>query len=212
MAANRADAIKEAGTLKSGGRLHEAIVVCGELLQQDRYDPEFYSMTGKLYYLLEDYEAALRYFLTALHLEILHAGEERKKNESYRIESDALLEESTSPILKHLKKDDSLRFLPLFGHTLIHLAHSLADSSIRNQNVEEINIYREIISGREVDMSEKYKKMENGFYFHIGLIFSVSFIQSHLLKNDVITEYFSVNSSEIWNIYSESLNIFDKIR
>lgn len=212
MKRERSELIAAVAALKGEGRLDEALVAAGELLQAERYDPELYSMAGKIYYLLEDYDAAARYFLSALHLEVLHAEEERKKNESYRIETEALLSGSDSPLLKHLKKNDSLRLLLLFGHTLIHLAHSLADKRIGEEKRGEIDSYRRLLSGEKIETDGDYAKMENDFYFHIGLIFAVSFLRMSLAKESAVSEYFTADSSELGEAYSQSLKLFEKVR
>jgi len=76
------ETLEDIKKLKSEGKLEEAIVLSGQLLSEDMYDPETYSLIGKIYYLLCDFDVASRYFLSALHIELLHAKREREINDS----------------------------------------------------------------------------------------------------------------------------------
>lgn len=212
MNGKRSEIINQASLLKREGRLHEAIAVCGVLLEEDRFDPEAYSMIGKIYYLLDDYDAASRYFLCALQLEILNASDEREKNESYRKETDELIESSMNPVVAAAGSGSSIKFILLFGHTLIHLAHSLADKSLVHQNKEERDLYKDIISGKTAESNEKYKKIQNEFYFNVGLIFAVAALDMNLRREEVMSAYFSFDSYQLQDLYSESLNVLEKIR
>ncbi|PIP13455.1 MAG: hypothetical protein COX48_04140 [bacterium (Candidatus Stahlbacteria) CG23_combo_of_CG06-09_8_20_14_all_34_7] len=205
------ETLEDIKKLKSEGKLEEAIVLSGQLLSEDMYDPETYSLIGKIYYLLCDFDVASRYFLSALHIELLHAKREREINEVYLKETDAILSSINTPLIKDLAKSDLRRLLLLFGHTLIHLAHSLADDSINSGMAEEIIEYKEILKGANIETSEKYKKMETEFYLTLGLVFSLAVIDEKLTIKEVTTEYFIRDVNELKAIYFDALAILKKI-
>ena len=208
----RSDLLKEIGKLKLEGKFEEALVLGGKILSEDIYDPENYSLIGKIYYLLNDYDASSRYFLTALHMELLHAYKERENNEIYRKESDAIISSVETPLVKHLAKNDIRRLAILFGHTLIHIAHSMADGSIDSEKIEEVKEYRDILSGKSKETSDRYLKMEKEFYLALGLVFSLAVIDGKLGVKEAVVEYFKKDEHELVDIYMETLSLLKKIR
>lgn len=207
----RNETLENVKKLKSEGMYAEALVLGGQMLSEDLYDPESYSLIGKIYYLMNDLDASLRYFLTSLHMELLHAKRERGESAAYLKESDEILSASKSLLVKHLEKNDLRRLMLLFGHTLIHIGHSLADDSIDSGRTLEIKEYKEIIAGTGTETSDKYGKMEQKFYLPLGLIFSLAVLDGKLTIKEAATEYFKKDVNELSKIYSETLAILKKI-
>lgn len=181
----------------------------GELLKENIYDFNIYGSMAKIYYLIEDYDASVRFNLIALHLSILESEEVLKTGSTVAKEMVEMIK-NLKELTDHLMKIDKiLKNLIFCEPTVTHLGHSLLDSGIDN---ESKNLYIKLLKGEEIDLNEKYKKSEMELYYPLGILFSAVMLDTELKKEEIVEYYLSYDSSAMRTVYEKVLELYENYK
>lgn len=177
--------MEQALEAKRNGDFYSAISSYGALLEIDKHSIEGYYGLGKVYYLLGDYDAAIRHLIIAQHLRMLAFAD----NPSSMV----LVKELPAALRKKAEKiaPDAVYIL-IDMNTPRHLAHALFDySSLAQDRAEHIAMYRDEITGIAVNEDEAYKAEEQDFYYTMGVDIALNLIDFKCNENDIIDYYLS---------------------
>lgn len=181
----------------------------GELLKENTYDFNLYGSMAKIYYLLEDYDASVRFNMISIHLSILESEDVLKTDSTVAKEMAAMIK-NLKELTAHLSKIDKiLKNLIFCEPAVTHLGHSLLDSGIEN---EVKNIYIKLLKGENIDLTEKYKKSETELYNPVGILFSAVVLETRLKKEEIVEYYLSYDSSTLRTIYEKVLDLYENYK
>ncbi len=182
----------------------------GKLLEMDMVDFETYYSIGKLYYILEDMDASVRYHLISIHLSLLESEEIIKTNSSLAKEMKEIIK-NYKVFVEPVKKINVLfANLILYENNLIHLAHSLIDENLND--TQEKKMYLELLKGENTTIDERYLKTQKTFYFPVGFLFSAVIIDPSLKKQNIVEQYFSLDRMEIKTTYQKIIELYEDFK
>ncbi|MEO0288139.1 MAG: hypothetical protein ABIN00_00640 [candidate division WOR-3 bacterium] len=194
---------------KKKGNYLQVLSLYGELLKENIYDFNLYGSMAKIYYLLEDYDASVRFNLIAIHLSILESEDILQTDSTLAKEMVEMIK-NLKELTDHLKKIDKiLKNLIFCEPTVTHLGHSLLDSGIDN---ESKNLYVKLLKGEKIDLDEKYKKSEMELYYPVGILFSAVMLDTGLKKEEILEYYLSCDSSTMKNVYEKVLELYENYK
>lgn len=179
--------ISKALEAKRGGDLYSAISIYGSLLDIDRHHIEAYYGLGKVYYLLGDYDAALRHLLIAQHLRINAFAENPA--------SEVMVKELPEALRKRaMKISDKIVYLLIDVNTPRHIAHALYDySDLSSERQEHIEEYRNELMGLRMPAEEdsEYRHEEEDFYYTLGIDLALNLIDTDIEDKEIVNYYLS---------------------
>lgn len=202
--------LKEIEIEKKAKNYFKMLSLYGKLLEIDMMDFETYYSIGKLYYILEDLDASVRYHLISIHLSLLESNEIIKTNSTLAKEMKETIK-NYKDLVEPVKKIDGLLVnLILYENNLIHLAHSLIDENIKD--LQGKKIYLELLKGENATIDERYLKTQKNFYFPVGFLFSAVIIDPSLKKQDIVEQYFSLDGMEIKTTYKKIIKLYEDFK
>lgn len=211
--AEKSELFNEARELKKCGEFEMAISVLGRILNYDRYDDAAYEGIGKLYYLLDDADASVRYYLTALHLQTEEAKLLKKEDRQDGVDIKKIIKDITDNTASGFKNSENASALLLSGTLLIHLGHSLIDrDNSEYPDKKVITAYHDLIKGVKVEIDDNYREIEKKFYHSIGFLFAMSILHFSYKKEDAVLKYFLLPSYTIGETLLQVLSLYKKIQ
>uniref|UniRef100_A0A7C3J5S8 Uncharacterized protein n=1 Tax=candidate division WOR-3 bacterium TaxID=2052148 RepID=A0A7C3J5S8_UNCW3 len=203
---NREEILRTINEEKRKENYIKVLSLYGDLLKENIYDFNIYSSMAKIYYLLEDYDASVRFNLISIHLSIMESEEILKTDSTLSKEMNEMIK-NLKGLTEHLSKIDRILNNLIFCEpNLIHLGHSLLDSSLKDESKK---IYLKILKGEKVDIDENYKKSEMELFYTFGLLFSAVIIETQLKKEEIVEYYLSYDSSEMRTVYEKVLKLYE---
>ncbi|MDI6699726.1 MAG: hypothetical protein QME48_00610 [bacterium] len=187
----------------------KALSLYGELLKENIYDFNIYSSMAKIYYLLEDYDASVRFNLISIHLSIIESEEILKTDTTISKEMNEMIKKIKGLTEELSKVDKILKNLIFCEPNLIHLGHSLLDSTLNDESKET---YLKILKGEKIDIDEKYKKSEMELFYPFGILFSAVMIESEIKREEIVEYYLSYDSSEMRTVYEKVLKLYEEFK
>ncbi|MEO0280838.1 MAG: hypothetical protein ABIN05_00625 [candidate division WOR-3 bacterium] len=206
---NREEIFKIIDQEKKKENYLKVLSLYGELLKENTYDFNLYGSMAKIYYLLEDYDASVRFNLISIHLSILESEDVLQTNSTVAKEMVEMIK-NLKGLTDHLQKIDKiLKNLIFCEPTVTHLGHSLLDSGIDN---ESKNLYIKLLKGEKINLNEKYKKSEMEFYYPVGILFSAVMIETTLKKEEIVEYYLSYDSSAMRTVYEKVIELYENYK
>ncbi len=203
------DYLKEAQEFKTDEKYTESLAVLGRGISENPYEYSLYYAMGKLYYLMKDANAAVKYYLISLHLHILDI-----ENSEQKKAVDILLMDIPEEARKVLKKfNDRAACVLTDINTPRHIAHSFIDLG-RHRIVDEqyISQYEKSISGLE-DINDTDEK-ESNFYYMLGLDYCLNIMNFELEREHVFNYYLNLKEDMMEqlfkDVYEQFLNHFNE--
>ncbi|HAF07431.1 MAG: hypothetical protein XD76_0375 [candidate division TA06 bacterium 32_111] len=187
----------------------KALSLYGELLKENIYDFNIYSSMAKIYYLLGDYDASVRFNLISIHLSIIESEEILKTDTTISKEMNEMIKKIKGLTEELSKVDKILKNLIFCEPNLIHLGHSLLDSTLNDESKET---YLKILKGEKIDIDEKYKKSEMELFYPFGILFSAVMIESEIKREEIVEYYLSYDSSEMRTVYEKVLKLYEEFK
>ncbi len=196
------DLIKNAQKLKNTGNYLESLIELGKALEKDKMNKEIYYSIGKVYYLLEDRNAAVKNYLIALHLFIEEMVNSEDSNAANVILMD--LPEETKKELS--KIGPKAKYIMIDVNTPRHIAHAFIDY---NENIEinhnSVNQYIKNIQG---NAEKQVNENNNEFtvYYMTGVSFCVNIMDFNILLDEIPDYYFSFDEMKMEQIFESVYN------
>lgn len=191
-----------AQALKSEGKYLESLSMLGMAAKENKYDYAVYYAMGKLYYLMNDPIAAVKYYLISLHLHIIDiTGSEQKKAADIMLLD---LPDKAKNMLQNMHEKAAYILTDI--NTPRHIAHAFIDI---DQDIMErgyIEQYRSSISGNIEDL--EIKNREFNFYYMLGIDFCINSMDFTLAEHDIITFYLNKSSDEMESVFKGIYNTF----
>ncbi|MEJ5307960.1 MAG: hypothetical protein WHT27_06665 [candidate division WOR-3 bacterium] len=206
---NREEIFKLIDQEKKKENYLKVLSLYGELLKDNVYDFNLYASMAKIYYLLGDYDASVRFNLIAVHLSLLESEDILKTDSTVAKEMVEMIK-NLKELTDDLKKIDKiLKNLIFCEPTVTHLGHSLLDSGIDN---EYKLLYTKLLKGEAIDLNEKYKKSEMELYYPFGILFSAIILETRLKKEEIVEYYLSYDSSTMRTVYEKVLELYENYK
>lgn len=191
-----------AQALKSEGKYLESLSMLGMAAKESKYDYTVYYAMGKLYYLMNDPIAAVKYYLISLHLHIIDiTGSEQKKAADIMLLD---LPDKAKNMLQNMHEKAAYILTDI--NTPRHIAHAFIDINQRIMDREYIEQYRSSISGNDENL--EVKNREFNFYYMLGIDFCINSMDFTLAEEGIITFYLNKNSDEMESVFKGIYNTF----
>lgn len=186
---------------KKRGNYGKAKELYLESLRYNTIDPVTYLNLGKIGYLLEEYNLAIRAYLSFMHLQ-LHIRERKEQGiinyDLFEKQNNDSIYESLSDNIKSILPKKSALLILQDPNTPRHLAHALLDEDSMELRPYS-SVYKKTLEGKDIrfeldknDLSEEeYMDFENNQYIGFGREQLLDLIRwDKLLSSDVLRLYF----------------------
>lgn len=203
------DLIKSAQKLKNAGNYLESLIELGKALEKDKMNKEVYYSIGKIYYLLEDKNAAVKNYLIALHLFI-----EEIANSSYSKGANIMLMDLPIKTQKELSKiSNKAKYIIIDLNTPRHIAHAFIDYNNNiDTNKNSVNQYIKNIKG---STEKQINENDNEFkiYYMTGVSFCINLMDFNITLDKIPNYYFNLDEMEMEQIFESVYNdIFESYK
>lgn len=194
--------LNKAQLLKSEGKYLKSLSMLGMAASENQYDYTVYYAMGKLYYLMEDRAAAVKYYLISLHMHIIDIIDSEQKQAADVMLMD--LPDKTKKLLN--KMNEHARYILTDINTPRHIAHAFIDIGQNIMDNEYIEQYRISISGN--DEQSELKEREFDFYYMLGIDFCINAMDFSLNRKDVLQYYTGKNDDDMEMLFNNVYNQF----